>query len=101
MLAAQDAYQAAARLMGWALLYAALTVIWWPALLIAIVTGSTSVLRGRRTTDVLATLIETAVDLYGRDLAQKLGIDGTGALTTTDGKAIARLLTDGTVVHDA
>jgi hypothetical protein len=73
---AQAAYSAAARLTGWGILYGLVGLWWWPALVIAAVTAGTGWLRGRSTADVLARLVEAAVDLYGYGLGRQLGVPG-------------------------
>ena len=71
--AARDAFSAAARLTAWAILYLILGIWWWPAVLIALITGATAIIRAHLATDNLADLIESAVDLHSRDLAAQLG----------------------------
>ena len=87
--AARDAFSGAALLTAWAVLYLALGIWWWPAILIALVTGATAIIRAHLATSNLADLIESAVDLQGRDLAARLDENLTGPLTP----AIGRLLT--------
>jgi hypothetical protein len=88
LAAAYDAYTAASRLIGWALLYAALGAWWWPSLVIAAVTGLTGWTHGRTAAAVLADLIETTVDLHGRTLASQLGLACHGPLTADGGYEI-------------
>ena len=71
---AQDAYSAAARLAAWGLLYLALTVVWWPAVLISLTILFAAAMRARASADVLADLIETAADLHAKDLATTLDL---------------------------
>jgi len=70
---AREAFSAAARLMAWALLYLALSIWWWPAIIIAAIIGTTAISKGRLATANLADLIESAVDLHAAELAAKLG----------------------------
>ena len=86
---ARDAFSAAARLAAWAILYLVLAIWWWPAVVIALVTGATAIVRAHLATDNLADLIESAMDLYGRDLAAQLDQNLTGPMTP----AIGGLLT--------
>ncbi len=94
LTAAQDGYGAAGRLVGWGLLYAALAVLWWPAVLLAGAVGTAGWRRARRSADVLGVLVETAVDLHINDLATALGLepDGHKPATAATGKAINELL---------
>lgn len=90
---ARQAYDSAARLAGWAVLYAALAVLWWPGALVAAAVLATAVGRARVAASLLATLVETAVDLHLTDLAERLGVRG-GEDTPADelGRAVARRL---------
>jgi hypothetical protein len=71
---AQDAYDAAARLAAWGVLYLALTAVWWPAALISLTIFCTAAIRTQASADVLAALIETAADLHAKDLATALDL---------------------------
>ena len=71
--AARDSFSAAARLAGWAVLYLVLAIWWWPALVISLAIGVAARTKGRRATSNLADLIEAAVDLHIRQLADQLG----------------------------
>ncbi|MFI9150636.1 hypothetical protein [Streptomyces sp. NPDC053367] len=72
--AARDAYAAAGRLAGWGLLYAALSVLWWPAVLPAAAVVAVARVRAHAAAGVLADLIDTATDLHLADLAGQLGV---------------------------
>lgn len=72
---ARDRFDAAARLTAWALPYAVLGLLWWPAALVAAVTVVAGWQRGRSTAADLADLAEAVVDLYGHDLAAALHIE--------------------------
>lgn len=71
---ARGAYSASARLFAWAALYLTISPIWWPAALIAAGTSIGGVLRARPAAQLLAALIDTAMDLHLRDLATALGL---------------------------
>ena len=86
--AARDAFSAAARLTAWAILYLALAIWWWPAIPIALVTGTTAIIKGRLATGNLADLIESAVDLHGRELATQLGERTPGPVTPAMGSRL-------------
>jgi hypothetical protein len=92
---AQSAFASASRLAGWGLLYLVLAVWWWPAAVIACVTVGTAWQRGRAATAVLAELVESAVDLYGRDLAQALGLPCPDEFTPDHGASLTRMLRKG------
>jgi hypothetical protein len=87
---ARDAFSAAARLTAWAILYLILAAWWWPALVIALVTGITGARKGRFATGNLADLIESAVDLHGGELAVQLGVPGP--LLPAQGRQVTALV---------
>jgi len=60
----QDTYTASGRLVGWGILYLALSAIWWPAAPIGITVLAAAALQAPASADVLADLIETACDLH-------------------------------------
>ncbi|HVV18671.1 MAG TPA: hypothetical protein VHF06_04500 [Pseudonocardiaceae bacterium] len=92
---AQLAYTSAAALTGWAVLYGVLGVLWWPALVIGILTLGAGVVRARTATATLCDLVETAADLYGTTLADQLGTPTAVPLSTDLGDEIsARLRKD-------
>jgi hypothetical protein len=83
---------------AWVLPYLVLGTLWWPALLIALVTGVSAWSRARAAIAELTDLSESAVDLYGRALAVALGTapaDSTGPLTPADGEQITRQVRKG------
>jgi hypothetical protein len=91
--AARQAYDAAARLAGWALLYLALAVLWWPGALAGAAVLATAVGRARDAASLLATLVETAVDLHLTDLAERLGVRGGEDVSAIElGRAVAHHL---------
>jgi hypothetical protein len=83
---------------AWALPYLVLGMLWWPALLIALVTGLSAWTRARTAIAELTDLSEAAVDLHGRALAIALGTvpaDSTGPLTPAEGEQITRQVRKG------
>jgi len=87
---------AAARRAGWGALYAVLALWWWPAAPIAATVWTAAWYQGRQAVAAFAELVEATVDLYGRELAAALGLDGEGRLTPETGLAITRALRKGT-----
>jgi hypothetical protein len=88
LAAARDAFSAAARLSAWAIFYVILGIWWWPALVVALITATAAVIKGRLSTSNLADLIESTVDLHGAELGPQLGLPGpltpdTGRQLTT------------------
>jgi hypothetical protein len=90
---ARDSLTAAATLQAWGLLYLLLGVVWWPSG----VCGAFAVLlgwrRGRAAAAALADLVESAYDLYSRDLAGALGFGG--AVDAVTGAEISQLIRKG------
>ncbi|WP_194927229.1 hypothetical protein [Catenulispora pinisilvae] len=76
--AARGAYDASARLTAWGLLYALIGLVWWPAILISTAVLVTAGSRARDAASALADLIESAVDLRIKDLAEQLGTPVSG-----------------------
>ena len=94
---ASEAYTSSARLAGWALLYAALTILWWPAAILGAVVFLTAAVKARTTANLLADLIDTATDLHLTDLAEQLHVENADRPPTLDtGRAITRRLTQPT-----
>jgi hypothetical protein len=90
---ARDRHTSAARLTGWAFLYLPLTWWWWPAFPISTAAAAVAWIRARQTAAALADLIEATVDLYSRDLADRLGISSSdGPLTRQTGLEITTAL---------
>ncbi|GAB2901211.1 hypothetical protein [Streptomyces mayteni] len=89
--ARQDLGRATA-LAAWALLYLPIATWWWPAALISIGLASTAWWRTHTAASDYAALLEAAVRLYTIDLAQRLGLDVTGRLTTEQRLELNRLL---------
>ncbi|WP_433205407.1 hypothetical protein ACQP1G_17950 [Nocardia sp. CA-107356] len=90
--AAHDSYTGAARLFGWASLYLVIGAWWWPAVLIAAAAATAAWLQARSATATLADLAEAAVDLYGAELARKLGLTCPDRLTPALGEEVTELL---------
>jgi hypothetical protein len=92
---ARLAYRRASVLAGWALLYLAVGIAWWPALGIAVVAAGIAVYRARMAVEGYSLLAEAAVVLYTPDLLRALGITHTGELNDRAGNAITRYLQGG------
>ncbi|KAB1912487.1 hypothetical protein [Micromonospora sp. AMSO31t] len=101
LAAAQERCGAAARLVGWGLLYAALGAFWWPALVVGLVALPTARYRARLAVAVYAELAEAAVDLYGRDLAVQLGLPCPDRLTREIGEQVTAIVRKDDVVPRA
>ncbi|WP_396449003.1 hypothetical protein [Actinomadura sp.] len=76
--AARQALARAATLGGWAVLYLLLLWWWWPALPISVVVVAIAWRRTRTAVNAYATLVEAAVRLHVRDLAEQIGVDPAG-----------------------
>ncbi len=85
---ARDAFTAAARLTAWAVLYLILGIWWWPAIIIALITGATAIIRAHQATGNLADLIESTVDLHSSDLATQLGEQTPGQVSPVTGRRL-------------
>lgn len=83
---ARDSYGGTARLCAWGVLYLPLAIVWWPAALLGAGIIVTAALRARPAADNLASLVETAADLYLAELARQLGITQTSR--TAMGQAV-------------
>jgi hypothetical protein len=90
--AARTSMTRASELGAWALLYAPLAVLWWPAGVVAIVLAIGARGRTRAATDTYAHLVEAAVRLHTRDLAERLGIECAGPLPPDVGEAFDEVL---------
>jgi hypothetical protein len=85
---ARDALAAAARLTAWAAFYLLLGIWWWPAIPVAVITVLTGVTKGRFAAGNLADLIESAIDLYGNELATQFGVQANGPMTPAVGRRL-------------
>ena len=74
LTAAHSAFAAAVATGTWAVPYLLLTVVWWPAVLVAGGIGLTGWVRARAAVADFTTLTEACLDLYGRTLAAALGV---------------------------
>ncbi|MER5406040.1 hypothetical protein [Streptomyces sp. NPDC002769] len=92
---ARDAYDAGVRLAAWSAPYLLVAVRWWPAALIAVGLGAVGLRRGRAAMDAFAELVESAVDLHGRELALALGVSCPGRLDREAGSEITAILRKG------
>lgn len=89
---ARQALTRATAMGSWALLYAVLTVWWWPAALLATILAVVSWYRTRAASDTYAQLLEATARIYARDLARQVGIDHPGPLDPRTGHDLTRLL---------
>ncbi|MEU1536215.1 hypothetical protein [Streptomyces fagopyri] len=92
---ARDAYDAAVRLTAWSGPYLLVAVRWWPAALIALGLAAVGLRRGRSAMDAFAELVESAVDLHGRELALALGVPCPERLDRAAGAEITAILRKG------
>lgn len=69
---ARTAYDRAAVLCAWGVLYLIIAIWWWPALVITVVVTIAGWLRGRAAIEHLTELAEASVDVYLIDLATAL-----------------------------
>ncbi|MDQ0776367.1 hypothetical protein QF026_004833 [Streptomyces aurantiacus] len=92
LIAARTALSAEARLFGWGLFYLPLAGWWWPSGVISMVTCLVAWSRGRTAAATLAELAESTVDLYGRDLAEQLGVNCSGTFSRDIGLEVTRIL---------
>jgi hypothetical protein len=93
--AARSRLASTARQMAWAVGYVVVGTLWWPAAVAGLVTGLVAWRQSRAAAAVLADLDEAAEDLYGRQLAEALGVSAGGTLTPEAGAAVTALLRRG------
>jgi hypothetical protein len=67
-------YQSATNACAWGLVYLALSAMWWPTAVVGLVLVVLGYRRARTSAATLADLIEAAIDIELRGLAQALGI---------------------------
>jgi hypothetical protein len=96
---ARDRFERAGTLAGWAVLYAALTALWWPALAVGAALAGYAWWRGRRGAALFADTVEAAVDLHHRRLAEALGHPADGPLGRATADAINDQLHKGASPH--
>jgi hypothetical protein len=82
----------ATELGAWSVLYALPALVWWPSGVVAVLLGAAACRRTRGATDGYARLVEAAVRLHTRELAQHLGIDHAGPLAPDAGDRFGELL---------
>ncbi|HEX4704385.1 MAG TPA: hypothetical protein VH352_19825 [Pseudonocardiaceae bacterium] len=70
---ARTRFDHATRLAGWALCYAVIAVVWWPAVLLAAGICCYAWYSGRSAAALFADTVETTVDLHHRRLVETLG----------------------------
>ncbi|MEU6658862.1 hypothetical protein [Streptomyces sp. NPDC046821] len=86
-------YRAAADVTAWGILYLLLGAFWWPAVPVGLVAMAAGQVRGRTSAAALADLVEAAVDIHQRPLADTLGIDlPHGRITPDEGARINDIL---------
>jgi hypothetical protein len=88
----RQAYDTATRLVAWAVLYLLLGLWWWPSLAVAAVLLVLGVRRGRAAMDTFCLLVESAVDLHCRSLAEQLGLACEERLPVPLGRRITAML---------
>ncbi|MGW4064630.1 hypothetical protein ACWEGE_40520 [Amycolatopsis sp. NPDC004747] len=88
----QERCASAARTPVWGLAYLAVGVYWWPALVPALWLLLVSRWRIRRSVGVYADLVEAAVDLHGREVAERLGFEAVGPLTPEVGERVSEAI---------
>ncbi|MFD5557303.1 hypothetical protein ACFWIA_26120 [Streptomyces sp. NPDC127068] len=71
---ARASVAAAARLAAWAVGYLVVGLWWWPAVVIAAGCALVARTRARDAVEALASLVEAAVDVHGRELAVRVGV---------------------------
>lgn len=86
-------YRASAETTAWGVLYLLLGTLWWPAALVGLLTAAVGHTRARSTSAALADLVESAVDVHQRLLADALGVPlPHGRITPTEGARINDIL---------
>ncbi|MDI2130512.1 hypothetical protein [Yinghuangia seranimata] len=90
--AARTRLAAATRMVAWAVGYLVVGAMWWPSAVAGAATAATAWHQARIAGAAFAELAESAVDLYGRGLAETLGISCGGTLTEDIGAEITTLL---------
>jgi hypothetical protein len=90
--AARQALASATTLTAWAVLYALLAGLWWPAVLIAIILAVTGWHRTRAGADAYATLLEASTRLHAGDLGRQLEADQVPSVKQRTGESITATL---------
>ncbi|GGS80925.1 hypothetical protein [Streptomyces cinerochromogenes] len=89
---ARERITRATTLAGWAVLYTAVAVLWWPASVVVAGLFVTARQRGRRAVETYAVLVEAATRLHAPELARGLGLDHHGPLDARTGRAMTLLV---------
>lgn len=92
LTAARTAMVRGGELGAWALLYGAVAGMWWPAGVVAVVLVVVCRHRVRASADAYARLVEAAVRLHTRGLAQQLGMECEGPLGGDVGDRLTEVL---------
>ncbi|WP_431970148.1 hypothetical protein [Nocardia sp. bgisy134] len=93
VVAAQRGYFTDALLVAWGVLLLPWAVWWWPAALLASAAVLTGAWRARDSSRVLATLMESTLDIHQADLAEALGVElPSGRITVDLGNQINDIL---------
>jgi hypothetical protein len=80
----------------WAVPYLVMGIWWWPAAAGAVLLAAYAWRTNRAATDAFADLVEATVDLYGRQLADELGVATAGPrLTRSEGLEATRVVRKG------
>lgn len=85
----QERCASTARTPVWGLAYLVVGAYWWPALVPGLWLLLAARHRIRRSVGVYADLVESSIDMYGRDVAKQLGFELTGRLTVEIGTQMA------------
>ncbi|MCI3224306.1 hypothetical protein [Streptomyces sp. NP-1717] len=85
----------AARRAAWGVLCLVLAVWWWPAAAVALVMTGSARRSGRQSADAFAALVESAMDVYGRELARALGLSDEAEFSRATGVRITRITRKG------
>ncbi|MFK3985615.1 hypothetical protein ACI2K4_35280 [Micromonospora sp. NPDC050397] len=85
-------FSSATRLVVWGVAYLPLGIACWPALPVGAAMVVVGWRRGRASGAVLAELLESAVDVHGRDLASAMGVDCPQGLTRDAGESLTSML---------
>lgn len=95
LTACRDAFNSAATLGAWGLLYLALAALWWPVAVAGVIIVLVAHQQGRAAAVNLAQLMESAVDLHGGSLATSLGVDMPEGRLAAVGREITRMVRKG------
>ena len=76
--AAYGRFLAAGTYTAWSLMYLAVGIIWWPALIAGVLGVLAGYYRAKLASTALATLLESVVDVHQKQLTEALGIALTG-----------------------